>query len=1056
MDISELSDRLKQACENREDAELADLSQLLGFADGQKATVNLLLLSDLTEDAALLAAITAEAAQCADPDQALNNLERLSWTIAKEDLVPLLRQPTSRRHLLTILGASSFLSSILCRKVDYFRDLFIAGNLNQSADRDTLLRQLQQQIPLDSGFHQLQQRLRQFKYHQVLRIGGRDLCGLADFQQTGAELADLASACLQRACDICQQLLRNDYGAPLLETEDDACPLEAEFTILGMGKLGGRELNFSSDIDLIYFYSSERGQTSGQTGPSGKGKQISLHQYFCKLGEMVGRALGQVTADGFVFRVDLNLRPEGSRGELATSLRGAEVYFESWGQSWERTALLKGRPVAGSIALGEQLLKTLEPFIFRRYLDYGMVEDMKGMKQRIDQSLARKQEGDSNLKLGRGGIREIEFFIQALQVVHAGKNPDLRIRNSLEALDRLLAEKLILEQDHKTLKEAYIFLRDCEHRIQMVQEGQTHSLPSRPEDMRALARRCGFSESEPFLEELNRHREAVSTLFHSLFYTSEEELSSGLRPEIGVLLDEQADPDFIKDLLEESGFRNPDGAFDILQVLQRGPAHNPMSPRSRRHLERLAPQLLQAVIDSPEPDMALGNLENFVLALRARATFFSLLAQNPEVIERLVNLFATSQFLSRIFIQSPQILDSLVSRESMIGVKPLEAFRSELQTQLGLVDNYEDQLDTLRRFRKEEMLRIALNDMHGQVLQGQTAQQLSALAEACLEAAVDLARQELLPRFGLPFARDGAPAGFAVLGMGKLGGRELNYHSDLDLIFIYRGEGETREVEETDPDRFRGQSNREYFSRLAQRIISVLTLVTREGKVYEIDARLRPSGNQGPLVTSLDAFKRYHQESAQLWERQALTKARAMSGPDDLIGEIDTLVNEIVYQQPLPDNTAAEIRRLRSRMETEIAREQEDRFNIKTGRGGIVDVEFLAQYMQLKHGAKRPELRTVNTLQTLQALADAGLLEKTEAQLLKSGYKFLRRLENRLRLVHDQSINELSADPTYLRKLARRLGYPERPKKPEAAFLEDYRAVTGNIRAIFDHYLGAS
>ncbi len=1056
MDTRELSLKLERACQDRDDPGLVELAELIGYSDGRKTTVNLLLLNDLTEDHQLLAALANDAAETADPDQALNNLERLSWSVPKQSLLPVLQAPESRLQLLTILGASAFLSGILCRKIDYFNELFVDGGLSRAADLQTMLERLRKEIPLDCEFTELQQGLRRFKYHQVLRIGSRDLCNLADFKQTGAELANLASACLQRAYEVCDQLQRRDYGAPLLDTEDDACPLEAEFTIFGMGKLGGCELNFSSDIDLIYFYSSERGRTAGSSQHPGKGRQISLHQYFCKLGEMIGRALGQVTADGFVFRVDLNLRPEGSRGELASPQRGAEAYYESWGQSWERTALLKARPVAGSIHLGEQLLKSLEPFIYRRYLDYGMVEDMKGMKQRIDKSLSRKQEAETNLKLGRGGIREIEFFIQALQVVHAGKNPRLRDRNSLKALDQLLAEELIPAEDHKILREAYIFLRDTEHRIQMVQEGQTHSLPSRPEEIRALARRSGFSESEPFLAELQRHRDAVAALFHSLFYTSEEELESGLRPEISVLLDEQADPDYVKDLLEEAGFKNPDAAYETLQVLRHGPSHNPMSPRSRRHLEKLAPQLLQAVTQHPQPATQIVTFGNFVVALRARATFFSLLAQNPEVIERLINLFATSQFLSRIFIQSPQVLDSLVSRDSVVHIKDLNDFRDELQTQLKMVDYYEDQLDVLRRFRKEEMLRIALNDMHGQALQGQTARQLSELAEACLETAIELARKELLPRFGLPFTSEGEIAGFAVLGMGKLGGRELNYHSDLDLIFVYQGDGETRPVDGTDAERFRGLSNRDYFSRLAQRIISVLTLVTREGTVYEIDARLRPSGNKGPLVTSLDAFERYHQESAQLWERQALTKARGVAGSVELIENISRLVEEIVYHQPLPENTAAEIRRLRSRMETEIAREQSDRFNIKTGRGGMVDVEFLTQYLQLKHGARHPELHCPNTLQTLQAMASLGLLSETEHQLLASGYKFLRRLENRLRLVHDQSINELSGDPAYLRKLAGRLGYAERPKKPEAAFLEDYRAVTGNIRAIFEQHLGVS
>jgi len=1049
-----LGHKLAAACRERDDQALAALAAGLGYADTGKTTANLLLLNELLAEPDLLAAILADGATCADPDQALNNLERLGWSIDKSLLRQVLADEKRRRQLLTILGASAFLTSILCRSSEHFSRLFITGEIDRAADREQMLRQLRRQIPDDADFATLQQGLRRFKYRQVLRIGGRDLCNLADFEATGRELADLAAACLQRAYEICDRLQRADYGAPLLEAATDTCPLEAEFTVIGMGKLGGRELNFSSDIDLLYIYTSDRGQTAGiDDGRGGRRNRIGLHAYFCKLGENIGRALGQVTADGFVFRVDLNLRPEGSRGELANSLRGAELYYESWGQSWERTAMLKARPVAGSAALGEQFLKMLEPFVYRRYLDYSMVEDMKVMKQRIDRSLVRSEEAERNLKLGRGGIREIEFFIQALQVIHAGKNPRLREKNSLRALDMLHAEGLIDADVHQALRQAYIFLRNAEHRVQMVQEGQTHSLPKRPDELRALARRCGFAETADFLAELDRHRQAVARLFHGLFHSSDKRLEEDIAPEIAVFLDAETDPDYLKDLLEERGFANPDAALEAIQTLLHGPPHNPLSTRSRRHLQKLAPLFLQAVFDSPEPDMALVNLERFVLALRARATFFSLLVENRQIVKVLIDLFATSQFLSRIFIQSPQVLDSLVTRSHQAGTKSLEDFRRELGEQLALSGSYEERLDVLRRFRKEEFLRIALDDIHGQTPQGQIARQLSDLAEACLEAAVDLARRELLPRYGRPVRADGRPAGFAILGMGKLGGRELNYHSDLDLIFVYDGDGETTPAEETAPDRFRRQSNREYFARLAQRIISVLTLVTTEGKVYEIDTRLRPSGNQGPLVTSLEAFERYHQESAQLWERQALTKARPLAGPPELRQRLEHLVHQITYQQPLPPNASDEIRRLRNRMEVEIAREDHSHFNIKTGRGGMVDVEFLCQYLQLKHGGRHPELRTGNTLEALKALADLHLLSTGEYEHLSRSYKFLRRLENKLRLVHDQSINELSGEATYLRKLALRLGYPEEPTGPDLALLNDYRQATEGIRAIFDRIL---
>lgn len=1053
MDAQALGRQLSEACASRDDAALAQLATDHGYSEPGKTTANLLLLNELVQNPELLAALFIEARQTADPDQALNNLERLSWNLDRDLLLRVLRKEPQRPQLLTVLGGSAFLTSILCRSADYFSRLFFDGDIDRTADHEAMVGQLRNLIPDEADFETLQQRLRLYKYRQMLRIGTRDLCGLADFEETGRELADLASACLQRAYEICESLLRAEHGAPLLEVEGEACPLEAEFTILGMGKLGGRELNFSSDIDLMYFYTSDRGTTTGiDDGRGGRRNSIRLHNYYCKLAEMISRALGQVTSDGFVFRVDLNLRPEGSRGELANSLRGAELYYESWGQSWERTALLKARPIAGSIPLGEQLLKTLSPFIYRRYLDYSMIEDMKGMKQRIDQSLERKQEGSSNLKLGRGGIREIEFFIQALQVIHAGKNPRLRERNSLLALERLLEEGLLSRDDHTTLRDAYIFLRNTEHRIQMVQEGQTHSLPRQATEMRALARRCGFEKTEDFLAELNRHRNNVAELFQSLFHSADEDAPEAVDPEVAPFLDTEADTDLLKDLLEARGFANPDAAFEAIQTILNGPPHNPLSTRSRRHLQTLAPLFLKAVFDAPEPEMALTNLERFLVALRARATFFSLLVENRDVVKVLIDLFATSQFLSRIFIQSPQILDILVSRGDHVEVKDLQQFREELAEQLAMVDHYEERLDVLRRFRKEEMLRIALDDIHGLSLQGQTARQLSDLAEACLEKAVELARNELIARFGLPYDQDGNPANFAILGMGKLGGRELNYHSDLDLIFIYDGEGETRPVDGTDPERFRAQNNREYFARLAQRIISVLTLVTTEGRVYEIDTRLRPSGNQGPLVSSLKAFEAYHAESAQLWERQALTKARPMCGPQDFLGLLQDRVTAIAYAAGLPPGAEKEIRRLRQRMEKEIAREQKDHFNIKTGRGGMVDVEFICQLLQLRHGHKYPKIRSTNTLEALEALQTEGLLDERECRSLIDGYKFLRRLENKLRLVHDQSINELSTEPGYLRKLALRLGYSGQSCRPEEKLLNDYRSATGQIREIFNRF----
>jgi glutamate-ammonia-ligase adenylyltransferase len=562
------------------------------------------------------------------------------------------------------------------------------------------------------------------------------------------------------------------------------------------------------------------------------------------------------------------------------------------------------------------------------------------------------------------------------------------------------------------------------------------------------------------MAELQKHRDNVTAVFHDLFYTSEEDLPSQVSREVSLLFDDNADPDLCLDILEEKGFRPPEPAFESLQRLRQGGTKGYLTERAHRRLDRIAPLLFQEVLHCPDPPMALANMEKFLEACRrARGTYYSLLAENPEIIKVLVSLFATSQFLSRNFIQHPEVLDTIVSRSYAQNIKTLEDLANELTELLDNAPHYEELLNTLRRFRNEEFLRIALNDLYGHTPQGHTTIQLSLVAEVCLQKAMEIARKELIERYGLPYCEGNGDAlheaTFAIIGMGKLGGMELNYHSDLDIIFIYEGDGKTRPVEGTDPDRFRPQTNQQYFARLAQRIISVLTLMTQEGHVYEIDTRLRPSGNQGPLVSSLPAYREYHEGSAAPWERQALIKARVVAGHPGLASNYDALTAEIVYEQPLPENLKEEIYRLRQRMEKELGQESAANRNIKTGRGGMVDVEFIAQYLQLLHGREHMSLRCRNTVEALETLRNENLLSEKDCENLVNGYKFLRRLENKLRLVHDQSINQLTSEPLYLAKLARHLGYSEATGRPEQLFKDEYARTTQTIRDIFEHILNS-
>ncbi|MSN26958.1 MAG: bifunctional [glutamate--ammonia ligase]-adenylyl-L-tyrosine phosphorylase/[glutamate--ammonia-ligase] adenylyltransferase [Geobacter sp.] len=1025
--------------------ELALLLESHGYQYGARSAENITMFQPLFS-AEELYRIVILSLLTPSPDLALNAFERLTGVISPDDMVVLAGRKKRLAQFLMLCGSSPFLVNLIYKTPETLRMLFLDNGIDTARNFASMLSAVESLVDNDTDYASLQKQLRLFKRAEILRIAARDLNGLAVMEEVTDELSSLAAASLQMAYLVSRRCLVKEYGCPLLSTPDGL--REAEMTVIGMGKLGGRELNFSSDIDIIYFYESDKGETSGVENGSGSRKGVvSLHTFFNKLGELISKALSQVTEDGFVFRVDVGLRPEGKSGDMAVSLRSAEVYYESWGQSWERTAMLKARPVAGSLELGEQLLKMLQPFVYRKYLDYNLIEDMKNMKQKIDVSLARSMEGEINLKLGRGGIREIEFFIQALQLVYAGKNPNLRERNSLKALKTLLEARLINENDYNKLRDAYRFLRSTEHRIQVVQERQTHNLPGKPDEMLALARRCGYLRAgglERFNQVLENHRSNVSIIYGTLFHSRDEKLQQDLNPETLLFLDQRADSDLVKDMLAERRFENVDRAYENLALLRRGPAKGNLTERSRRNLEKITPLLLQKVFDSPDPDMALVNLERFLSEIATRPSYYALLAENRETSKLLVSLFGMSEFLSKILISHPELLDSMASSTYTSTPKTIEVMTAELDILLEQSDYFEDRLDVLRRFRNEEFLRIGLNDIHGKLLQGEVTSQLSLLGETCLAAAYRLAVSEL-KRFGNPvyqFEGHAVKASLAIIGMGKLGGGDLNYHSDLDIIFVYDHKGYT--------DGEKQISNHEYFAKLAQKIISVLTMQTREGYVYKIDTRLRPSGNAGPLVTSLESFLEYHRKEAQIWERQALTKARVVLGDQTLAGQLNDVIRHTIYGATIDDDGRAEIHRLRMRMENELAKEKEGSYNIKTGRGGMVDVEFTIQYLQLRYGCSYPELRSTNTIVALKEIRSLKLLPDGDAETLLSGYKFLRKMENRLRIIHDYSVNDLAGPQNYMNKLARRLGYDPKLKNPGTVLIDDYEETTGKIRDVYE------
>lgn len=881
-------------------------------------------------------------------------------------------------------------------------------------------------------------RLRRGRQRELLRLQAREALGSAPVEVSAAEVAALAEAAVEIALERAQDDLSLRWGAP---EADDGAPNPP--CVLGMGKLGGGELNLCSDIDLVFLFRTGQGRTAG-----GAQAPVDVRTFFGALAAAVADALGRVTEDGLVFRVDLGLRPEGRSGELAHSLDGAVSYYQHWGQTWERAALLKARPVAGDRALGRQFLAEVEPFVFRRSLDFTAVEDFKALKSRIDAGAAQRPGGSEDLKVGRGGIREVEFVVQTLQLIHGGRRPEVRERGTLPALAALCRAGVLEPAAADGLARGYRFLRTLEHAVQALRFVRTHRLPRDPDELSLLGRRMGLgAEADPaagLLAALAGVRAEVRGAFDGLFRGAGA--PAGETPgdrEARSLLSLTRDDADAAERLCLAGFRDPGRALEALRVLREGPFAARSSPRARRTLERMAPRLLAEVASSADPDQALQRLGDFLVASKARASYLALLEENPSTARLLIALFGASGYLSRYLIAHPELLDELVSADAAGPYRVAADLDEELEETLHRCADDEEWLDALRRFRNAEFLRVALGDLWGALTAEEVGRRLTRVAEVCLDAACRHARRSLARRLGEPLSADGTPARFAILGLGKLGGAETDYHSDLDLLFLYSSRG-------CAPARGGGPvAAPEFFARLAQRVMSLLSARTREGIAFRTDARLRPSGRAGPLVTSLEAFAAYHGKGSQTWERQALVKLRPVAGDRGLGEEALEVAQRLLYAGPPARDPRPDIARMRERIELEAEQRGGGvRVDLKAGAGGIVDVEFAAQALQMLHGWRTAALRSANTLEALSALTRAGALADERAEALSDGYVFLRRLEAKLRILQDRPTDVLPTDPRGLAKLARSMGV--QGAGGAERLLSDVRRHRRRIREAFD------
>ena len=948
--------------------------------------------------------------------------------------------------LVQLMGSSSFLADVLLREGVEWPDVFLQQISFEQKTRAAHARELDTLVRNSASLDHFCAGLRRYKQREYLRIGARDLMPLVTLEETVCELTALAEASLDAAYRFSRAAVEQEYGILNLPGSDR----QNRFTILGMGKLGGGELNFSSDIDVIFLFESDEGESSG--GPRGK---LAPREFFTAVGKRIIQAMGNVTEDGFVFRIDLRLRPMGNSGPLVQSVHSSMLYYESWGQCWERAALIKARPVAGAVELGAEFLKELEPFVYRRYLDYTTVDELRHMKLRIENELLSAEEKERNLKLGYGGIREIEFFTQALQLVNGGYVPEVRGPSTLPALAELARRKLISEKERDSLIDAYRFLRQAEHKVQIVQEKHAHSIPEGKEEEQALARRLGykakgnFSERQLFWRDHRRHTRTVRKIFDRLFYGAQKEMEAESGSAARSVWHDLDRRESVTAELVQAGFKEPARAYDNLVAVRDGEVYAPPSTKRLRIMRTLGPALVDELTRSSDPDQALFNLAKFSHSIGGRTGFLTLLAENPKTLHLLITLFAESQFLTDLFLNRPELIDTLIRVDLTHVTKNREQMLGEMHSALSQCDDTESKLNALRRYKNEEFIRIGLHDLGGAIDLLETSHQLSDLADASVQAVLEVTLAELNKNYGA------VPHGhFTVIGGGKMGGRELDYNSDLDLIFVY----DAGEEAESEGGLHGPLPAHEFYVRVGQKLLSYLSAPTEEGILYKIDMQLRPSGKSGPLVSSFAAFREYHKSSSQLWERQALIKTRSVAGDKTLGAEVENITATFAYSKGLAPDDIGEIHHLRMRMERELAAENDTHFNLKKGRGGLVDIEFITQMLQLAYGHDFPKLRERSTLAALQALHEQKILKPTEYRLLFVGYVFLRNLDHRLRLERDQSIDAFEADPGRLRGIALALGYgsanmPQRRKANSGErLLREYRSKRESIRACYERY----
>ncbi|MEW5838891.1 MAG: bifunctional [glutamate--ammonia ligase]-adenylyl-L-tyrosine phosphorylase/[glutamate--ammonia-ligase] adenylyltransferase [Pseudomonadota bacterium] len=927
-------------------------------------------------------------------------VEQALLALSEQDRSKLLSNEKLIASYPVVFACSPFVVAALIRQPGLLSDLIQSQDLFSATEFPAFQQRLDQRLEQADDETALLRVLRHFRRREIVRIAWRDLAGWAQTGETLQELTWLADIAVQGALNWWMKRLTERHGQP-----SDRSGQPVGFVVLGMGKLGGHELNFSSDIDLIFAFDDE-GETDGA-------KPLDNSEFFIRLGQRLIRAIDARTEDGFVFRVDMRLRPWGDEGPLALTFEQMELYYTLHGREWERYALIKARPMAGDLLAGERLMQQLRPFVYRRYLDYGAFGQLREMKSMIEREMAKKGLRD-NIKLGPGGIREVEFIGQVFQLLRGGRELALQQRGILDILRVLLNDEILTVEDFQALSTGYDVLRRVENRLQAARDEQTQILPETPVEQMRLALSMGFSSWDEFIEYLNRYRAGVHRVFRRVFRVfaeKGEDKDDALAEIISGLLSTPA----AEQILLDEGFpeQNVSAVLGAVHEFMQERFIRSLSDTARSRLMKLLPQVLRALVNEAQVMDVLPRVFALLAKIGGRSVYLALLLENPPALELLVRLLAASPWIAEQLTRHPILLDELLDPRTLFAPPNAEDLRRELSDMLENVSDgdIERQMDELRRFKQINMLRVAAADIMDVLPVMQVSDHLTWMAETLLDEVYGESMQELLRRHGAPsclIANQAVTPGLAVIGYGKLGGLELGYASDLDIVFLHDSQGEQQEtVGEKTID------NAQFFARVTQKMLSRMTTQTSAGILYEVDTRLRPDGASGLLVSSLSAFADYQRNHAWVWEHQALTRTRWVAGDVRLKPAFETVRREILCQPRDAEALRASVVDMRAKMRAELDQKDAALFHIKTGVGGLTDIEFIVQYHLLAHAWQHPFIvRWSDNIRQLADLAQAGILQTEESAMLADIYRRLRDrghrlvLENRKTLVAAQEFAE--------------------------------------------------